>query len=582
MKDEYRLLLAALVVVMIPTAIQAAVGDTGTVVIERKIWLGYWDSSVDGSPDAAAEYSVIGDGPDIGAKVKSIHDWGALDVYARFRDSADQDYEVDFDVNRVFRSQNLFSSVIHRLGHQPLDRYEAATVHGRVVWQTDLNPESEYDLKYQVFETNNEVQVPSVDGLTVGFGYRNQQRKGTRQHTTVSHCDACHVYSQDRPTDETTDDAYIDVKYAWAQNFVRAGYIGRNFSENPTNISLLFDDALHPERRLPLFDNRLQFDSAEGPQPVDLVPDISKYKFRLDTAVNYKGWAIVGEGVTSSTENDYTGNKADFTGFMASVAKRFGSDQRWNFRWRGRSFTTDTDTVILTPIQRPGVAGPQSLGTYSDYYPNWPEQYVRLPSLNRDVIESKADVTYRLANRSAGQLRFFWHYDKQGREYYEVAPGKKDTSTNTLGLSWSARPGKGWKTYVAAKYADISNPFMIVDGKYSTLISQPSGGSPFDPRAAQYWEMHNARIGEGAASPSAYFQGDLRGTYLTDTGMMTASYRYWKGDNNDSDINDWKRDSQAFNITYWATPAPDWKWYIGYNYNDTSMDTVYAIPIFDG
>ena len=179
-------------------------------------------------------------------------------------------------------------------------------------------------------------------------------------------------------------------------------------------------------------------------------------------------------------------------------------------------------------------------------------------------------------------MRFFWHYDKQDREYYEVAPGKTETSTNILGLSWSARPGKGWKTYVAAKYADISNPFMIVDGKYSTLVSQPSGGSPFDPRAAQYWEMHNARIGEGASSPSAYFQGDLRGTYLTDTGMLTASYRYWKGDNNDGDINDWKRDSQAFNITYWATPAPDWQWYIGYNYNDTSMDTVYTIPIFDG
>ena len=55
--------------------------------------------------------------------------------------------------------------------------------------------------------------------------------------------------------------------------------------------------------------------------------------------------------VDGDEPNDYTGNKADFTGFMASVAKRFGSDKRWNFRWRGRSFTTDTGTEILTPIQ---------------------------------------------------------------------------------------------------------------------------------------------------------------------------------------------------------------------------------------
>ena len=582
MKNVNRLLLVVLVLAWVPAATMAAIGDGGTIIVERTFWLGYWDSSVDGSPDLAAEYRVIGDGPDVGVKLKTIHEKGAIDFYGRFRDSADQDYKLDFDVNRVFRSQNLLSTLIHRLGHQPVEHFQAVTNHGRVTWETDLNPDSEYDFKYQVFETKNEVQLPSVDGLTVGFGYRNQQRKGTRQHTTISHCDACHVYSQDRPTDETTDDAYIDLKYAWASNFVRGSYRGRSFSESPQNISLLFDDALHPELRAPVFDNRLQWDSAEGPQPVDLVPDISKDIFKLDTLVKTHGFAIVGEGVWSSTENDFTRNKTDFNGFMASVAKRFGETRRWNFRWRGRSYQIDNSTELLVPIQRPGIAGPQSPGTYSDYYPAWPEAQLRLPSANRDVIESKADITYRLANRELGSLRFFWNYDKQDREYYQVAPGTTETSRNLLGMSWSARPGKGWKTYAGIKYADISNPFQIVDGKYSTLISQGSGGSAFDPRAAQYWQMHAERIAEGTASPSSYFQGDLRGTYLHDGNMLTASYRYWKGDNNDGDLNDWARDSQAFNITYWATPSPEWQWYVGYNYNDTSMDAVMTIPIFDG
>ncbi len=236
----------------------------------------------------------------------------------------------------------------------------------------------------------------------------------------------------------------------------------------------------------------------------------------------------------------------------------------------------------LIPIQRPGAAGPQSPGTYGSYYPNWPQTFTRLPAVKRDVLESKADLVFGRSTRGIGQFRFTWNYDKQDREYYEVAPGTTDTTKNLLGVSWSARPGKGWKTYAGIKYADISNPFQIVDGKYSTLVSQPSGGSPFDPRAAQYWQMHNERIAEGAASPSSYFQGDLRGTYLHNGNMLTASYRYWKGDNNDGDLNDWARDSQAFNITYWATPSPDWQWYVGYNYNDTSMDTVLTIPIFDG
>ncbi len=582
MKNAYRLLLVALVVAWIPAAAMAAIGDGGTIIVERTFWLGYWDSSVDGSPDLAAEYRVVGDGPDLGVKLNTIHEWGAIDFYARYRDSADQDYKLDFDVNRVFRSQNLLSTLIHRLGHQPIEHFQAVTNHGRVVWESDLNPDSEYDFKYQVFETKNEVQLPSLDGLTVGFGFRSQQRKGTRQHTTISHCDACHVNSQDRPTDETTDDAYIDLKYAWASNFVRGSYTGRSFSESPQNITLLFDDALHPELRVPVFDNRLQFDSAEGPQPVDLVPDISKDIFKLDTLINTSGWAIVGEGVWSSTENDFTRNKADFSGFMASVAKRFGESRRWNFRWRGRTYKTETTTELLVPIQRPGIAGPQSPGTYSFYYPDWPQTFDRLPSLNRDVVESKADITYRLANRNMGSLRAFWNYDSLDREYQEVAPGTTSTSKNVLGATWSARPGKGWKTYAGIKFADISNPFQIVDGKYSTLISEASGGSAFDPRAAQYWLMHSERIAEGTASPSSYFQGDLRGTYLRDGNMLTASFRYWKGDNNDGDLNDWARDSQTFNITYWATPSPDWQWYVGYNYNDTSMDSVATIPIFDG
>jgi len=149
---------------------------------------------------------------------------------------------------------------------------------------------------------------------------------------------------------------------------------------------------------VPVCDNRLQWDSAEGPQPVDLVPDISKDIFKLDTLVNTHGFAIVGEGVWSSTENDFTRNKTDFNGFMASVAKRFGETRRWNFRWRGRSYQIDNSTELLVPIQRPGIGGPQSPGTYSDYYPAWPEAQLRLPSANRDVIESKADITYRLAN----------------------------------------------------------------------------------------------------------------------------------------------------------------------------------------
>jgi len=47
MKTTNRLLLVALVVALVPAATMAAIADT--IIVERTFWLGYWDSSVDGS-----------------------------------------------------------------------------------------------------------------------------------------------------------------------------------------------------------------------------------------------------------------------------------------------------------------------------------------------------------------------------------------------------------------------------------------------------------------------------------------------------------------------------------------------------
>ena len=122
MNNAYRLLLAVLVLALLPAALLAQDDDEATT--SGKVMVGYWDSSVDGSPDLAAEYSRLGNGPDVRLFLDSIQDWGAVEFKGVFKDSVDQDYALGFDVNRVFRSQNTLSTLIHRLGHQPIEHFE--------------------------------------------------------------------------------------------------------------------------------------------------------------------------------------------------------------------------------------------------------------------------------------------------------------------------------------------------------------------------------------------------------------------------------------------------------------------------
>ena len=576
MKKTNRLLLTVLLVALLPAAVLAQDGGSET---RGRVEIGGWGASEDGSPDVVAEYLPTDGGPEIWANTDSILHWGVVSFDAKFRDSADQDYALQFDVNRVFRSDTTYKTLLHRLGHQPLDHFETFTNHGRVTHNTDLDPDGEYNIDYKDFQTWNEIQPRGVSNLTVGFGYRDQRRKGMRQNTNVSHCDACHVVSQGRPTNEKTTDAGLDAKWAWNKGHVRGSYVSRKMSDDPSSVSFTYDDALHPELRAPVFDNRVQYDLQSGPQQVDLVPDTNKNIMRLDALfTNIGAFTITAEGVWSETENENANLTSDYNGYLATVSGRLA--EKWKLRWRGRTYKMDTPDVLVAPIQQVGIAGPQAGRTYGEIYTNWPQTYLRQSAVNRDVIESDLDVTYRLGKKG-GNLRLFWDYTGTDRETFQVAEGSTKSTTNELGLSWTARPVPGLRTNVIYTYGNTDNPFSFVDGQYSTLVSSPVP-NPFHPDSAQYFESHDARIALSTADPESWNELELRATYGWNSSMVTGTYSYWSGDNTSGELTDWARSRSAATVTLWSTPAPRWQWYLMYAYNDTDLDTPTSIPLFDG
>ena len=125
MKAMSRWMLALLLVVGLPLVALAEEEEDKATHAAAEI--GYWDASVDGSPDVAAEYEPVEGGPEVRVKVDTVKDGGSILFYGKYRDKADQDYVLNFDARRTFRSKNTLNTLLHRLGHQPLDHFESAT-----------------------------------------------------------------------------------------------------------------------------------------------------------------------------------------------------------------------------------------------------------------------------------------------------------------------------------------------------------------------------------------------------------------------------------------------------------------------
>jgi hypothetical protein len=556
--------------------IPSAVAAQGNV--ESSVEVGFYDASVDDSPDMAAEYYDTNSGATVNATVASHGDAGSFQFVAAYQSADTNAAALDFDIKRTWRSKTGYQTFLHRLGHDPMTNLEATSFNGKVVWHTDLRPDQEYEFNYSVIDSRNELQFKGLSALTIGLDVREQKRRGHTQAYTTSHCDNCHIYSQGHVLDEKTSDATVSAKVGWKGGYAKAAFTSRSLTHGTSSVPVTFDDALHPELQKPVFDNRLQYDSDVGVVPADLWPDIDKNKTRLDLVFNdVGGFTITGNGVWSQTENKYTNLKADYKGYIVTAAKGWKSG--WRFRWRGRVYSIDNDDVFVDVNDRPGIAGPHAGLTYEDVFGrNF--DHVRMSALKRDAFESRADVSKRLG-RKAGTVRVVWNYDTTDRKNYEVLPGEFKTTTNLLGASYRARPAKGWNFEANLKYAKVDNAFMLIDGKCSTLVSERYT-NPWSPETPQYTDFHNERIAEGTASASSWGRADLRLGYTTGTTTIFGKYIYFDGDNNDGDLNDWQRQSNTALVTVWSAPSENLSLYATYSMMTSDLDVPACIPVFDG
>jgi hypothetical protein len=550
--------------------------------IRGSLELGFWNSSLTGSPDLVSEFDPADVSRPLGAlRLESTTDWGHVALDAQGHDKNAQSHSLRFDAGRSVRTFTTYTRFLARQGHDPLDNLAAATAQGgRVVRHTDLDPGAVYQHSHALFEHRTEIQPEAIPALTLGVELRDQRRNGAHQALAVSHCDTCHVYSQTHRIGERLSEGGLDARFNWRTGFVKAALSHRRLRQDVPAVSLRYDRALQPELRTPIFDNRVQFDALEGPQLVDHLQDVNKTSGRLDLRLqDVLGFRVGAGGVWSTTQNRFTSLEADYKGY-AFQATRPLANKKLFLRWRGRAYALRSDDVFVDTRERAGSAGPHAGRTYRQVYGFDPD-FTRRSTTSRDVYESDAEASYKLG-RKAGTLRASWRFGSVDRLNYEVAPGETTTTTHVLGLAWRPSLARHVKLSADWRHGSVDNPLVLINGACSTLVSPGPLASPFDPRAAQYYQFQDARVAETTAVPESWDELRLNAGYARSKVGLHASWRWWDGTNRAGDLTDWSKTTHLVTATLSLTPSPRWDAYLAYSFQKAELGAHTCIALFDG
>jgi hypothetical protein len=573
MRRRLSILIAGLALANSAFAQQPADGGKKTT---GSVDLGVWSSSLTGSPDLVSEYEPADKtGPWLGFTLDSFGERGSFVLRDEYLDPKNQKHTLLFDVKRVVRSTTSYTRFLARRGHDPMTNLETVGS-PKVVGHTDLDPDAVYDHSYGRLEHRTEVQP--TQAVTFGVELRDQRRKGAHQGMNISHCATCHVYSQTRPIDESLQDLGVDAKIAWMKGYLKAGYTARRLREDEPAPTLTYERALHPALRTPVFDNRVFYDSRNGPLPVQNRQDADKDKAIGKLVVSdVSGWHFNLGGAWSNTKNLYNALEASYTGGTLFVSKRFRKNV--NLRLRGRVYSAKSDDAFFDNPEPATSAGPHVGRTYRDVY-GVEVDHERRSSLNRDVIETNAELSVKLGKRG-GTLRALWNFSDVDREYYEVAPGETKTTTNLFGAQWRSGFSRELKLSADYRHGSVDNPYMVVDAACSQLPFVQAA-SPLVPESMQYFTVHDLRNAETTASPESWDDVRLAATFARPNLNLNLSWRYWDGTNTAGDLTDWSRSTNAITATLWNAPSAKWDWYVAYAYQTADMGWHACVPVFDG
>ena len=184
--------------------------------------IGYHYADINGYRGKVGEYEVLDPGMEGNFVLKANTRRNYLDLEGVIKDKNDQNYMMDFDINRIFQTEASYSRFIHYLDHDPLSNQD---------FVADFDAGKSNSIIVEEINSENTFRVPFIPNLNIKADFRQYNKRGHRQATTVGKCTQCHVTSENRRTDQTTED--IDIGTEMKVGFLTFNYrhLQRTFRE---------------------------------------------------------------------------------------------------------------------------------------------------------------------------------------------------------------------------------------------------------------------------------------------------------------------------------------------------------------
>jgi hypothetical protein len=526
----------------------------------------------------AAEYRTANSGGDLVLDLNAALGDFFVALQSNAFDTQDQKHLFDLEVGRLLRSHTTFTRLPHRLEHDALANLQGVVGEVKVTGSTDMDPGGVYKIKVDTLTNRTDFQIPGAGWLLLTADYREQWREGHKQSLSLSHCSTCHVQSQAREVDEHIQEVGVGGRLTFGSWSLSGRAATRDFRERGTTPERYYELAEHPAQRKPLFNDRIQYSNAV--LPYDQVPNTEKDSTTVKLAnADLAGFSVAVSAYASDVTNLQTNNSVDYESLSFLAARSFGKNVRLSLT--ARQYEIDSTDYFVDTVEPVAVAGVYPGKTYREQYGLDPD-FLRTSAVDRDVTEVQARLGLRLGK--GGTLTAAVEGRSIDRVNYEVAPGETETSEQKVRLSWSMRPAKGFNLRLEGTYADIDNPFMSLDAAcLEGPLQTASKPSPMAPGSVQYYQIHDARIGDLGASPSEYTElKALANLRLGASALASFSYRWWDGENNDLDLTDWSKTLDALTASITFTPSEKTDAFVGATWVKRELETHICIPLMDG
>lgn len=494
-------------------------------------------------------------------------------------DSRDQQYRLNVDAHRFWRTEVRYSRLPHRLDHDPLDSLDAAKG-SIVVRHDDTDPGALYAIARGEVEVDSRFVIPKLKGVEFRFGFRDERRDGHAQARTLSKCANCHGVAQTRGVDQVTQDFSAGFTAHVSRLHFEYGYLNRTFRERAPTPMNVFDLAMQPVTGARIFDNRIQYQLADGPLPFNHIPDMRKeshtFKARLELP---KALLLNLNYVQSTAENEETGLGVDSKVWSARLGVPLG--KRAFLTARFRQMQIQGDSVWIDTVEPTAIAGPQLGLTYAQAYPTYASaDYLRESVESRRPTTADFEFSYRFAKRTT--LRAGYVFEQVRRDHYEVY----ETRRNGFRLSFTTRTAdRKWQMRARYNYDTIEDPFAYLGAAFSPVLQpSPSPGSPPSPLlGTQYYTLYRAREADLTNQPSRAQGWEHSATWSPNARVSLSTHLRWRQSRNDRlNMSNWENSTLSPGFEAWFAPHTKFSITAGYYFHRDSGETLFVLPVFDG